>query len=137
MGTNYYALIPNSNYHTTEVSRLIDPEYNLLHIGKSSAGWNFSLSLPNVYSFDGSCYECREEGVPVIESLSDWKVFLEDKIIVDEYDNLISLEELLSIITERVFNEGSSLKRHSMGGAYDLCVGWGEGTWDYMRGEFS
>lgn len=62
--------------------------YSILHIGKSSYGWHFSLC------------GYRELG---INSLDDWKKLFDDPSITieDEYGDVISKEEMLSIITER------------------------------------
>lgn len=62
--------------------------YSILHIGKSSYGWHFSLCA------------YRELG---IETLDDWKKLFDDSnnVIIDECGDIISKEEMLSTITER------------------------------------
>jgi len=108
------------------------------HIGKSSAGWCFSL---HVYP---------EEG---INSFADWRALISnpDYLIQDEYGDIISREELLERIEERswerkgdsTFNYAANsaekgpngLVRHKIDGR--RCIGHGEGTYDYMIGDFS
>lgn len=106
------------------------------HIGKSSAGWCFSLMT---YPAEG------------INRLEDWEVFLQDKEIRDENWTPITLDELLHIISGRKFGRPeknpewfeqnnaepgpNNLARHTIDGAH--CIAHGEGTWDYMIGEFS
>jgi hypothetical protein len=106
------------------------------HVGKSSAGWCFSL---HVYP---------EEG---IHDLADWRKILHTGTICDEYGDGVSPKEMLSIITERTWvtpnrwsaidyesNNGepgpNGLVRHRIGGG---CIAHGEGTWDCIVGEFS
>lgn len=76
MGTNYYA-VKNG------------PSINIgaLHIGKSSAGWKFN--------FQGYQDELN------IKSIEDWKEYLKDKYIVDEYDRQISYEDFFKLVEEK------------------------------------
>jgi hypothetical protein len=103
-----------------------DPEDEPLHIGKSSWGWCFSL---HVYPEKN------------IIDLYDWKKewSKEDSYIENEYKDKISPEEMFAIITERGDGEycskNSKPTRHIVDGKH--CIGWGEGTFDYMVGEFS
>lgn len=109
-----------------------------LHIGKSSGGWCFSLHV-------------TEE----ITSLEDWKREFKNGVIKDEYDQVLTPEEMLQVITERSWkgnwenwhplnkeafmrnnaaNPGpNGLLRHKLGGS---CVRHGEGTWDLISSEF-
>ena len=127
MGTNYYLNIKD----------------DVLHIGKSSGGWCFSLHvIPELN----------------INNLDDWKNKWKNKsIIKNEYGDKISKKEMLDIITNRYFNrvdnefygyrneEEFHIINHSEPGpnglvrhkVNDMCVGHGEGTWDYIIGEFS
>ena len=103
-----------------------------LHIGKSASGWCFALAT-------------HDE----ITSLDDWREEFEepDVTIVDEYDRPVTAEEMLKIITERSgngdwrgaaghFQPGpNGLRRFLIDGEH--CIGYGLGTWDIMRGEFS
>lgn len=139
MGTNYY-LIERKNICPT-CGRADEKE---LHIGKSSAGWCFSLHV------------IPEEG---LNNLADWeKRFFLDGIteIKNEYHELVSKKEMLSIIADRSWKEQESpygyrdwadfhrsnystagpkgLVRHAIG---SHCIGHGEGTWDLVTGEFS
>jgi len=107
MGTNFY-WIKNKCDHCGH-----SPEHR--HIGKSSTGWCFALHV------------IPEEG---INSLEDWLVRLAaEGSIVDEYDEPITLEDLIRIITQRDNNR----KRHED----DSCIDHGSGTWDLIKGNFS
>jgi len=137
MGTNYYL-------ETQEPCPHCSRGYDRLHIGKSSVGWCFSLHI-----------------IPKlgINTLDDWKKQWEGKKIFDEYENEISHQEMLSIITDRKkdfpltkvpfgYNSWNTFYRnnHAEPGPNGLvrhqidnihCIGHGEGTWDYIKGEFS
>lgn len=78
MGTNYYF-----QYHT-ETGRAKD-----LHIGKNSYGWEFGFR-----GYKGE-WEDRE-----IKSFADWKNLFKEREgqIFDEYDQPISVKELLALI---------------------------------------
>lgn len=116
----------------------------LRHIGKSSMGWCFSL---RVYPEDD------------INTLDDWKKFWAGKHIEDEYGEELSEEGMLVWITKRerpdfdwdkapAMHTGweqfhaqngsergpNGMVRHRIDGH---CIGHGEGTWDYIEGEFS
>lgn len=135
MGTNYYI----KGERCEHCGRADEDK----HIGKSSAGWVFSLRI------------YPEEG---IESLTDWKKFWRGKGIYDEYGRDVSKTEMLRIITKR-----SNAKTHweipplgyvswenfhrtngSIRGPHGLlrhkitrhCIGHGRGTWDFIIGEF-
>lgn len=122
MGTNYYVKIAD------------DVE---LHVGKSSAGWCFSLHvIPEQH----------------LNSLVDWiLLFLSyPDSIYSEYGDQISPRQMILRITSRVgsaqeptqsfltrnraFLGPKNLLRHRLS---DHCIGHGEGTWDYIAGEFS
>lgn len=134
MGTNYYFT-------------KAEPEAKALHIGKSSSGWCFSLRVH------------RDAG---INTLEDWKSVWATGSIKDEYGEPVTAAEMLSKITERswkgpdepmdpemrsafgswlIFHHSNTgevgprgLTRHKLGG---MVVGHGEGTWDYLEGDFS
>lgn len=112
MGTNYYMTV-NPCAHCGRGEQE-------LHIGKSSAGWMFSL---NTHPDDG------------IETLDDWRAAWVSNPIRDEYHQNISAAEMERIITEREAWNGCPLQRHRVDGR--LCIAHGPGTWDIMRGEFS
>ncbi len=139
MGTNYY-LQKKSGTCPTCGHCYENPR----HIGKSSGGWCFSL---HVYP---------EEN---IITLKDWKKLYHDAdaIIVNEYGEFISANDMDAIITDRSWKKSEEPygyaswyhfheNNHSMDGPNGLlrhrvdgrhCVGHGEGTWDYIIGEFS
>ena len=113
MSTEYY-LHRSGNL----IERLSGFEPDILFIGISAGGWVFGLSL---YS------NCK------INSIRDWyKLFNRDSNrIVDEYGNVITVDEMMSIITDRpVFKD--ELKRYS-----DLhkhqTITVGGGSWDYIQ----
>lgn len=87
------------------------------HIGKSSMGWVFALHI------------IPEDD---LNTLNDWKSVLQTGRIVDEYGNEISYQEMLDCITNRSHPNGL-LRRNDD----EWCAGHGEGTWDYIEGEFS
>jgi hypothetical protein len=135
MGTNFYA--------RTNICKCCN-RYDERHIGKSSAGWCFSL---HVHPDDG------------IKSLDDWqKIFDNGAELRDEYGAEITPSGMMKIITERWFtNEDrpygysswdtfhrenhsehgpNGLLRHRIDGLSG-CIGHGPGTWDLIVGEFS
>lgn len=141
MGTNYYL-----QHGVCECCKR--PE-STRHIGKSSGGWCFSL---HVYP---------EEG---INTLDDWKKLWETEKtkIVNEYDEVVSVEDMLDTIINRQGRpmedkhltmmgsyenwEDFHRKNYSFSGPNNLlrhqileghCIGNGEGTWDYIIGDFS
>ena len=94
MGTNYYHRI-NICEHCNR--------YNERHIGKSSAGWQFS--------FQG--YDA-EQHRPAIMSFEDWKRELQaEGKIFDEYGGVISLDDFI----KRVEDKRSQPNNH-----YDYCL---------------
>ena len=134
MGTNYYLF--GKQCPTCLRS---DPP---LHIGKSGAGWAFSLHV-----------------IPEkdIHNLFDWiRLFLqEDKRIEDEYGRHMSTEDMLRIIMCRekthaarthTMSDEELRKNHAFYSKHGLltplvdghrCVGEGYGTWSLIAGEFS
>jgi len=82
MGTNFYLKQPEVACPTCGHHEPVDS----LHIGKSSAGWVFSL---RIYPDLG------------ISSLEDWKARFGQGQICDEYGSQISVEKMLETITER------------------------------------
>lgn len=123
MGTNYYAECESKTS---------------FHIGKSSAGWCFSLHV------------LPEEG---LRSWGDWKrlLALPSTIIRDEYQEILSYEKFFEVVENRFWNRSiyendflsqnnasvgpRGLLRRNVDGVH--CVGHGEGTWDYLPGDFS
>ena len=128
MGTNYYV-------EDQEPCKCCGRPYENLHIGKSSAGWCFSLHV------------IPERG---LNDLNDWIDFLKHKRIFNEYGEEISRERLLNLIIERSHPGGIDLTeyldKYTERGQNNLlrsridgihCIGHGEGTWDLIIGEFS
>lgn len=130
MGTNYYLQVD-------DVCPSCGASKKRLHIGKSSAGWCFSLHV------------IPEKG---LNTLSDWRERWSKSRILDEYGRGISVTEIENIIT----NRSCPVRNIPFGGDYysansaepgpngllrykvdGYCVGHGEGTWDYILGEFS
>lgn len=130
MGTNYYL--------HEKVCEHCGRSDERLHIGKSSAGWCFSLHV------------IPEEN---LESLEEWVARLSKPgcKIVDECGEAVTPEEMLDTITNRHWSAASgwtakhysdnyaipgpnNLIRHAIG---PYCVGHGSGTWDLIPGEFS
>ena len=130
MGTNYYA-VENVCRHCKRSERR--------HIGKSSAGWAFSL---HVYP---------EEG---INDWVDWVSRLKGLEIKDEYGRTVPFESLELTVTARSkrFKEGDFPAPGTLGqyGTFDEQIGLirhrvdnnrvlrhGDGTWDNVVGDFS
>lgn len=144
MGTNYYLTVSPCKH-----CGRADPD-DVLHIGKSSAGWCFSLHV------------IPERG---LNSLADWLNRFEIGEIRDEYGHSVTPTEMFDVITVRqgrdwdrawdAFGyEGeedfhaqndsqrgpSGLLRHRIG---RHCIGHADGagkpdgTWDLIVGEFS
>ena len=129
MGTNYYI---KNILSCPECGTPAAADY---HIGKSSAGWCFSLHVDP----DG------------INNLEDIKRLWRGRAIKDEYDSTISKKEMVAIITERSWKGSEQLNsefhklNHSEPGPNGLlrhqidgfCIGHGPGTYDYLIGYFS
>lgn len=114
MGTNYYL-------HQKGDCECCGRPFEAIHIGKSSYGWCFALHvIPN----------------SGINTFKDWRALWNkpSAIIRDEYDRVISVEELENVITVREWN-GLLPLRNEIDGHH--CIGHGEGSWDYCIGEFS
>lgn len=140
VGTNYYSVKRGVEELDGDVIwglRDTDSD-DVLHIGKSSGGWCFSLHvIPD-----------RD-----INDLWDWlDIFLDpDRLIINEYREEVSLADMFRTITQRGRSDPNSwdadmlrknhaapgpanLVRHEIG---DHCVGHGAGTWDLIPGRFS
>lgn len=130
MGTNYYWL-RETKPACEHCGRPAVTEQ--LHIGKSSAGWCFSLHVTDD-----------------IRSLIDWEDrWASGGRIEDEYGQVISIGDMRLVIMARAGRSGpddfnyaqnhaepgpAGLVRHKIG---PYCKGHGEGTWDLIEGEFS
>ena len=131
MGTNFY-------FETNKWKQCGHAE-NRIHIGKSSYGWYFALHvIPEMN----------------INNLEDWRNYIKNNegVILDEYGDELSYPELIDTIANRSY-EGKNnwskkdyhdnwaepgingLARHKI--IPNHCIGHGEGTYDYIIGEFS
>lgn len=111
----------------------------IMHIGLGAYGWCFSLHVePKLAAFP--------------KNLNDWvELFkLKESVIVDEYGEIISADEMLEIIMQRSHPkepvENSFLRNHAELGPNNLfrhkvdglhCIAHGDGTYDLIIGEFS
>lgn len=113
MGTNYYL----REKCCKECGR-----YNELHIGKSSAGWAFSL---RVYPDLG------------IKSFEDWKAKWNnpENHIFNEYERSVTVEEMESCILDRAPSVRHHTGKEFTGGGYNALRG--SETFDYCDYEFS
>lgn len=115
MGVNYYW------HHKPECSEC-GRDFEPLHIGKSSYGWCFSLHV------------MPDDNINTIKDwLNLWKK--EGSSIKNEYGEKISASEMEDIVINRNPMKGKALARHSLDGGD--CIGHGEGSWDYIIGDFS
>lgn len=142
MGTNYYVKVVASEPRICSECGMFR-ETELLHIGKSSCGWCFSLHV-----IQDRGLTSLDAWAALLKSLDD----LERCEIQDEYGTELSCDEMMAIIMDR---EGVSdsphpysdswleanqaewgpkgLLRHRVQGN---CIGHGAGTWDLLTGEF-
>lgn len=136
MGTNYYF-----NIEAPPPCECCGRHYeeDSIHIGKSSAGWHFALHV------------IPEKG---LNSFCDWFEFLHNTKgnIVDEYGNIVSIEQLVLTILNRKWDDSNIIKgadwykansavpglRGLVRAAVDgwHCIGHGDGTYDYIKGDF-
>lgn len=114
MGTNYYLheKQPETCPHCGHA-----PNYEPLHIGKSSGGWCFALHV------------IPHEG---LNTLDDWQQRWSQpgSFIKNEYDEPIDPAEML----ERITNRPGDMRRHTLDGSH--CIGHGPGSYDYITGWF-
>ena len=113
MGTNYYL-------HINKCPTCGTPE-KILHIGKSSVGWAFSLHVS------------PDEN---INDLEDWKELfkLHPNSIVNEYGDSISFVFMLSTILDRKKHYGIKLLHNEVDNRY--CIK-NEDSYDLLIGDFS
>lgn len=128
MGTNYY-------WAQKPPCSCCNRPFPKLHIGKASAGWCFAL---HVYTDMGGPY-----------SLDGWQSLfsIPGSHIEDEYGNIISIAEMLDIITNRKWAHLNNPSGHGgIAGPNNLlrapidgshCIGHGSGTYDLFIGHFS
>jgi hypothetical protein len=137
MGTNYYHV----------KTCLCCGHEERVHIGKSSFGWTFALRV-----FRGVVPD-----EPMIPDWEVWKAHLRTFTnwhVEDEYGDPIDTEDFFKIVEDRkgytleerpvvLHSPGSrtaildpgGLLRRKIDGVW--CVGHGEGSWDYIVGDFS
>ena len=140
MGTNYYLYIPEKEAceHCKRPATYIPS--NRLHIGKSSAGWYFSLHV------------IPERG---INDLIDWILFMTfappGTEIKDEYGRSVDFKSLMDVITRRYhphpvkWSQSMLRQNDAVQAQHGLvrfrlsphCIGHGSGTWDLIVGDFS
>lgn len=131
MGTNYYLM---KSAACSACGHAPEP----IHIGKSSGGWTFSL---HVYPGNSD----------LPQNFNDWKNLIEVYPITNEYGASISSEEMIETITDRKWKAAprdawflhanqavdgpNGLLRSIVDGRH--CIAHGEGTYDYIVGDFS
>ena len=128
MGTNYYL--------RKSICDKCD-RYDELHVGKSSAGWHFSLHI------------IPELGINDLES---WKKHFVGNKIFDEYGDEITPEQMICVITERSWNredvpDAKFLRENSAEIGLNGLLAHGyspyrravrtDGTYDLIGGDFS
>jgi hypothetical protein len=147
MSTNYY-LKERNPVNPSE-------DCNKIHLGKSSMGWTFALHVR------------PEEGINSLRDLVYYISEKRSEYaceIVDEYGTVINLRQFLHVVTNRqnaarILNNWSDFELHGYGSEehfhrvnfsergpsgllrrridFERVVGHGEGTWDYVVGEFN
>jgi hypothetical protein len=114
-----------------------------VHIGKSSFGWRFSLHVDpegKEWIPSGQNSPEREENLK-IRDLDDWQFLWGERnsAIVDEYGEVLTVEGMLSIITDRrpgrYCHADAEPARHEID--HKHCIGHGSGPWDLIIGTFS
>lgn len=118
MSNNYY-------YFEKEQCECCGRPFDPIHIGQSSHGWVFMLHI------------IPEKG---INNLDDWlKLFdTEESVIKDEYDQKVSKELMIDIITKREPAKNSISKQlYRIPITKYFCVSKGGPTWDHVIGDFS
>ena len=137
MGTNYYLRQPPCSQCGHAPAEL--------HIGKSSAGWNFGLRIyPKI---DGEPDErLKPWGVSEICELDDWRLLFARFPIFDEYHRPVSVPDMIAEITVRSHPHGLASRltagRNLMGPYHDPAristdTFAGKGTYDLCNHAFS
>ena len=92
MGMNYYLL-----------SKKLSHNPKCYHIGKSSYGWLFNFQVQNnKYDEPPVVWNTFEE---VKNTLKKYTVDSKEWVIIDEEDNIISLESFISIVECKQYDE--------------------------------
>ena len=122
MSVNFY-LESNEPVHQCHECGTKSVIHEIFHIGKSSSGWMFALHV-----------EPDRESWPV--DWWSWKSFIiareKTHRIANEYNEIFTVQEFEQIVINRL---GIDLARHTVDAQF--CVGWGDGTYDLIVGEFS
>ena len=112
-----------------------------LHIGKSSFGWCFSLHVDEDLGLVDLASWQRLWESPEATIRNEYGEKIEPSIMTDIITHRSAKSDGWSIQGEANFHERNysergpnGLLRHKIG---KYCVGHGEGTWDYIRGDFS
>lgn len=91
MGTNYYAVRTRPTVEKP------------IHIGKASIGWKFNFESHNdVYNEPPVIWNTYNQ---VIRWLHDHVELNKEYVILDEYDDVVSLEEFKAIVDEKQSEE--------------------------------
>lgn len=135
MGTNYYLRQPPCSQCGHRGAEL--------HIGKSSAGWNFGLRIYPKISEEPD-QRLKSFGVDQICELNDWGTLFERFPIFDEYGVAVSPAAMHEIISDRSHPDGLmsllTAGQAVMGPHYDpkyTPTRAGKGTYDLCAYEFS
>ena len=87
MGTNYYAVRNRPSLETP------------IHIGKSSIGWMFHFQeQPELFNDPPVEWHTYDQ---VIEWLKKYTVESKEYVIMDEYDEIVSLKDLVELIERK------------------------------------
>lgn len=111
MGTNYYV--------KTETCSHCGHKPEPLHIGKMSAGWEFSF-----------------HATETIRSFADWREYLKDKVIENEYGCEVPYDQFVKMVEDSKgqMNHTAYCRKHHPD--YKDCFLDPEG-WSMTDGEFS
>ena len=135
MGTNYYLRQPPCSQCGHMPAEI--------HVGKSSAGWNFGL---RVYPKIGEEPDERLKsfGVDQVCELDDWRALFDRFPIFDEYGAVVSAADMREIIADRTHPRGLVSRLTAgpelMGPYHDpksTPARAGKGTYDLCAYEFS
>ena len=155
MGTNYYLVYNEKEAATCPCCGHETIKSKELHIGKSSSGWTFSLhvypdvDIRNWNDIQLECLHAIGKGGWIKDEYGtavEWEMFVN---IVTERSSMETLEHSVAICSaygswckgvddylerNNAIAGPNNLLRHKID---RCCVGHGEGTYDYIVGEFS
>ena len=155
MGTNYYLVYNEKVTNKCPCCEQEITKYKELHLGKSSNGWTFALHVypeQGIHTWGDVLYEILQA-----TGKGGW--------IKDNYGTEVEIDMFVDVVTERSgpytlehsiaiatayntwykdvadylkLNDAAAgpniLLRHKIGNG---CIGLGDGTYDYLVGEFS